>query len=475
MKLVVVSNRLPARLTRAEAGGWDVAPSSGGLVTAMTPILNRRGGLWIGWPGVDEVQEEELAVPLSHLAERTGYHLHPVPLTPEEKEGYYFGFSNEVLWPLFHDLQSRANFEAAYWQAYQEVNRKFAGTVARLTEPDDIIWIHDYHLMMVAGALREQGVTSRLEFFLHTPFPSPDIFANLPWRAEILRGLLDYDATGFQTERDRDNYLQCVRQFIPEADIAESGRVRAVRTPEREAHVGAFPISIDYDHFAALAASADVTAEMQRLQARYAGQHLVLGVDRLDYTKGIPHRLHAFAAALEKYPELHERITLIQLVVPSRDVIPEYAALKTEIEQLVGQINGTYTRAGWVPIHYLFRGLPQDELVALYRTARTMLVTPLKDGMNLVSKEYCASDLDETGALILSEFAGSATQLGADSLLVNPNDTEGVADALHAAFHMDDAERQERMRRMRRTVAQEDIFWWVDTFLEAAEREAAAS
>lgn len=471
MRLITVSNRLPIRVDQDEDGGWAVEPSSGGLVTAMTPVLKRHGGLWIGWPGITDVPEEALRAPLSDLEQRVGYRLHPVPLTHEEQDAYYLGFSNEVLWPLFHDLQSRANFDASYWRAYLAVNEKFAGVITEQAGSGDVIWVHDYHLMCVAGCLRARGLEARVEFFLHTPFPPPDIFAKLPWRAEILRSLLEYDAAGFQTERDRDNYLQCVRHFVPEAEISGDGRTRVVRLGGREAHVGAFPISIDYGHFVTLAASEGVEAELRHIREEYAGRHLILGVDRLDYTKGNPHRLRAFGKALGRYPEMQERVTLVQLVVPSRDVIPEYAALKEEIEQLVGSINGTYTRAGWVPVHYVFRGLPQPELVALYRAADTMLVTPLKDGMNLVSKEYCAVDLDEEGALILSEFAGTAAQLGQGALLVNPYDAEGVAEAIHAAFHMERAERGRRMRALRANVEAEDIFWWVDTFLSAAGQE----
>lgn len=471
-KLVIVSNRLPARLSRAEDGSWNVRTSSGGLVTAMTPVLKQRGGLWIGWSGTDVASDDELTAPLAELSAETGYDLQPVSLTPEEREAYYLGFSNEVLWPLFHDLQSRANFDPAYWRAYQSVNRKFAGVIAREAGEGDVIWVHDYHLMSVAGALRERGHAARVEFFLHTPFPAPDIFAKLPWRTEILRSLIDYDATGFQTERDRDNYLQCVRHFVPKAAIEGEGRVRTVRLEGRVAHVGAFPISIDFDHFAGLAASEGVLAEMRRIQQQYEDRHLLLGVDRLDYTKGIPQRLRAFARTLERYPDLQGRISLVQIVVPSRDVIPEYAALKAEIEQSVGEINGAYSRAGWVPVHYMFRSLPQPDLVALYRAAHTMLVTPLKDGMNLVSKEYCAVHLDEAGALILSEFAGSAEQLGEGAVLVNPYDVEGVAEAIHTAFQMGADERRRRMRGLRESVRAEDIFWWVDTFLDAAQHAA---
>jgi trehalose 6-phosphate synthase/phosphatase len=473
MKLIIVSNRLPVRMTRHDDGTWDVTPSSGGLVTAMTPILRQRGGLWIGWPGIDSAESDGIQGPLDGLATRTGYAFEPVALTPTEHDAYYLGFSNEILWPLFHDLQSRANFEGSYWDAYQRVNAKFAEVITRVAEKDDMVWIHDYHLMLVASELKKLGYRGRTEFFLHTPFPPADIFAKLPWRSEILKSLLEHDAVGFQAQRDRENYLQCVAHFVPEAEVREEDGLSLVRSQNREACVGAFPISIDHDHFVEMASGETAEQEVRRLWQRFEGRHLILGVDRLDYTKGIPHRLRAFGHLLETNPELHGKVTLLQLVVPSRDIIPEYASLKTEIDQLVGEINGAYTNAGWVPIHYMFRSLPQAELVALYRLADTMLVTPLKDGMNLVAKEYCSSNLEGRGCLILSEFAGAAEQMQEFALMVNPYDTAGVAEAIFQAYHMKEDERRERMSGLRQNVKDEDIFWWVDAFMQAAERVPA--
>lgn len=467
MKLIVVSNRLPVRLSQNEEGHWQAGPSSGGLVTAMAPVLHQRGGLWIGWPG-DEVDEGAVREPLARLSEEMGCQLETVSLTAEEAELYYLGFSNEVLWPLFHDLQTRAHFEEAYWEAYQTVNRKFAVATAGHAGDDDVIWVHDYHLMGVAGGLRAAGLQNRIVFFLHTPFPSPDIFAKLPWRGQVVRDLLQHDTIGFHTDRDVDNFLRCVHHFVSGAEITASDGMHAVRLEGREVRAGAFPISIDYEQFASLAATDEVEREMQRLREQFDQRHIVLGVDRLDYTKGIPHRLRAFRRALERFEELRERIVLVQVVIPSRDGIPEYAALKTEVEQLVGEINGAHSQAGWTPVHYVYRGLPQPELVAYYRAAPTMLVTPLKDGMNLVAKEYCASSVDESGALILSEFAGAAAQFDGAALLVNPYDTEGLAGTLRTSFHMDAEERRRRMRMLRQNVKVEDIFWWVDSFLKAA-------
>lgn len=347
------------------------------------------------------------------------------------------------------------------------MNRKFADAVAAHCSADDVVWVHDYHLMSVASELRTLGVTSRSEFFLHTPFPSVDIFSKLPWRSEILRGLLMFDAVGFQTDRDLENYLQCVRHFVKDAEIEGTGRVRSVTIDGREAHVGSFPISIDFEYFNSTANASGAIIEAKRLREKFGDHRIILGADRLDYTKGIPHRLRAFRRALERFEELRENVILVQVVVPSRDEIPEYAALKAEIEQLVGEINGEFSRAGWIPVHYIFRGVPQEDLIALYRAADIMLVTPLKDGMNLVSKEFCASHPDDEGVLILSEFAGSVSQLGSDAIVVNPYDMEGVAAAIRDACRMDREERQRRMRSLRAAVKKEDIFWWLESFMGA--------
>ncbi len=473
MKLIIVSNRLPVRLNQSASGRWEVTPSSGGLVTAMTPVLKQRGGMWIGWADAEGATPADLEEPLNDLAEQEGYDFASVQLSDEEHDGYYVGFSNEVLWPLLHDLQTRANFDADYWDAYLAVNNKFADVVHGHASDDDVIWVHDYHLICVAARLRELGVKGSLEFFLHTPFPPADIFAKLPWREKILRSLLQYDAVGFQTERDRENYLQCVHHLLPDAEIEGDGRLRAVRLDDHVSRVGYFPISIDANNFEEIARSEEVENERARLLRRFEGRYMTLGVDRLDYTKGIPQRLSAFAMALERYPELRGRATLLQLVVPSRDIIPEYASLKEEIEQMVGEINGTYTTPGWVPIHYMFRSLSHAQLIALYRASDTMLVTPLKDGMNLVAKEFCTTNLNEDGVLILSEFAGAAPQLERGALMVNPYDTDGMAEAILRAYEMPADERKRRMRIMRQNIAEEDIYWWVDSFLEAAERDTS--
>jgi trehalose 6-phosphate synthase len=466
-RLVVVSNRLPLVLSRAE-DGWVSEPGSGGLVTALAPVLRDRGGLWIGWPGtamgpgVEEALEEASKTP--------GYSFVPVPLDESEIDCYYRGFSNEVIWPLFHDLQTRCNFEPEYWECYKKVNRKFAEVTAGHTDEDDFIWIHDYHLMLMAEELRKLGSRARLGFFLHIPFPPLDIFLKLPWRIELLRGLLSFDLVGFQTLRDRRNFVQCLRALVDEVDThGGRGQVCDIDTDSTGVRAGAFPISIDYEQFQREAASQEVAEAAWQIHENLPERQIILGVDRMDYTKGIPDRLKAFKRLLEMHPEHRRKVTLVQVVVPSRRGIPEYEELKTDIERLVGEINGLFTeRSAWVPIHYIYRSLDHNELLGYYRASEVALLTPFKDGMNLVAKEYCACSLEENCVLVLSEFAGAAAELQKGAVLVNPYDIVGVAEALHQALVMPPDERHRRMHALRRMIKKHDIVWWVDSFLSAS-------
>jgi trehalose 6-phosphate synthase len=466
-RLVLVANRLPVVLER-DREGWCARGSSGGLVTALAPVLKNRGGLWIGWPGVKEGDVADLESVLARGSRRAGFDLRAVHLTPEEIEQFYYGFSNEIIWPLFHDLQSHCNFDPDYWRAYLEVNRKYAEAVLKHAGPSDYVWVHDYHLMNVAHELREDGAGLGTGFFLHIPFPPLDIFLKLPWRHEILHGLLAFDLVGFQTLRDRRNFLQCIRALVKEAGFRGKGQVMTIEYAGREIRVGSFPISIDYEEFVRLSASTEVADKAWYMHEDLPDRQIILGIDRLDYTKGIPNRLAAFRNALTRYADLRGKVTLVQVVVPSREEIPEYYGLKTEIERMVGEINGHFARTDWVPIHYIYRRLDRTELLAWYRTAEIALITPLKDGMNLVAKEYCACNQEETGVVILSEFVGAAAQLQKGALLVNPYDIEGVADAIQRAYSMSREERRRRMRRLRQSIRRQGIFWWVDSFLQAA-------
>ncbi|PYJ90776.1 MAG: trehalose-6-phosphate synthase [Verrucomicrobia bacterium] len=441
-RLIVVSNRLPFALDSTGEDLWTVTPAVGGLVSAIEPVLRERGGTWIGWPGIaGEIPGE----PLAEATRNAGYKVVPVALSETERDEFYYGYSNEVIWPLFHDLQNFCNFEPAYWQAYKEVNERYADAIGRSAQPDDFIWVHDYHL------------------------------SKLPQQQRLLQALLQFDLVGFQTRRDVRNFIQCVRRVMLDAKIIPRRDLQLIRFEKREIRVGHFPIGIDFDSFENGARSDTVEQRAQRLRDTFPGCQLILGSDRLDYSKGIPERLRAFRTALERHPELRGRVVLIQVVVPSRVEIPRYHQFKQRIDRLVGDINGRFSTSTWLPVQYHFRCLERDDLLAHYRGCDIAFVTPLKDGMNLVAKEYCACRIENDGVLILSQFAGAAEQLKPGALLVNPYDIEQMADTILEAFRMNEAERSARMKRMRHMVRKENVFWWVDSFLKSAAKLTARS
>jgi trehalose 6-phosphate synthase len=466
-------------------GNAQMAPVSGGLVTALTPVMNRNHGLWVGWPGCDPQVDPSRAVRDWNASH--GYKLAVVPLTPEEIAGYYQGFANQTIWPLFHDLLGRASFEWDHWRAYCAVNRRFAEVVDAHADPVDHVWVHDYQLLMVGQQLRAMRPHQRLSFFLHIPFPAVDLFRRLPWKGEILRALLDYDRIGFQTARDRRNFVHCLREFVPNVEAETTGREATIRGNGWRVIAGHYPISIDFQEFHEGASRAEVAAMVPIIREQYRCEQLILGVDRLDYSKGIPERFLALERALEKHPDLIGRIALVQLVIPSRVDVPEYQKLRSLIDESAGRINARFAREGWMPIHYMFREMDRTTLLSYYRACEVALLTPLRDGMNLVAKEYCASTVDNRGALVLSEFAGAAEELRPHAICVNPHDREQTADAIHAACTMDPERRQRRMMSLRADIRRNDVHRWLrsvlgpfeprdeqaETFLEADGQSAA--
>jgi trehalose 6-phosphate synthase/phosphatase len=471
-RLIIVSNRLPFALDSAGEDLWTVTPAFGGLVSAVEPVLRERGGTWIGWPGTaGEIPDE----PLAEATREVGYNVVPVTLSAIERDEFYYGYSNEVIWPLFHDLQNFCNFEPTYWHAYKQVNERFADAIIRNARPNDFIWVHDYHLMYVGQALRERSAPQQLSalmFFLHIPLPPYDIFAKLPQQRRLLHALLQFDLLGFQTRRDVRNFLQCVRRVMPDAKALSRAETHVIQFERRKIRVQHFPIGIDFNSFENGAKSKAIAQAAEQLRASFPDCQLMLGSDRLDYSKGIPERLRAFRNALDRYPELRGRIVLIQIVVPSRVEIPRYHEFKGRIDRLVGEINGRFSTSTWIPIQYHFRGLNREDLLAHYRACDMAFITPLKDGMNLVAKEYCACRIEQDGTLILSQFAGAAEQLKPDALLVNPYDIEQMADTIVKGFQMTQAERAARMKRMRHVVRKENVFWWVDSFLKVGAKLA---
>lgn len=471
-RLIVVSNRLPVVLSRSAEGELRSCPGDGGLVSALVPVLQDRRGLWIGWSGLKQAEPAGLDDHLSAVAPSLGCALQAVSLSPAEVEGFYEGFSNDVLWPLFHDFVSAAGYEHDRWHSFNEVNRKFAEAAAQACTENDLLWIHDYHLISAGAELRRLGVRNRIGFFLHIPFPAPDVFMRIPWRLEILRDLLKYDLIGFQTLRDRRHFVQCLRTLF-HIDVSGRGQVQTLSVTEksggitRRLRIGSFPIGIDYRAFASRAASSDVEALVRELSRLTSGRRMMLSVDRLDYTKGLVTKLRAFRAAITRSPRVLERIMLCLQIVPSREDIPRYRQLRLETERLVSEINGRFSRPGKIPVHYFYGRLTRDELIARYRAADVMLVTPFKDGMNLVAKEYCACQSELDGVLVLSEFAGAAAELQRSALLVNPHDTDGIASAMQRAIDMPAEERAQRMARLQKKIRRNDVFNWVDTYLRA--------
>jgi alpha,alpha-trehalose-phosphate synthase [UDP-forming] len=451
--LVVVANRLPVRWDD-DSGQWVTSP--GGLVSALSPVLQARSGVWVGWPGIAGGSPEAFTV--------DGISQVPVPMSESDIDLFYEGFCNGTIWPLYHDAIRPVELHRHWWRPYVDVNRRFATVVPSGTSPGDSIWVQDYQLQLVPGQLRELGVTNRIGFFLHIPFPPVEIFGRLPWREEILEGLLGADVIGFQTHRSLVNFGRSARAFTSATGPAETlsfeGRTVTTET---------VPISIDSAQYAAEANTPDARHAATVLRAELgAPDVIVLGVDRLDYTKGIDQRLKAFETLLADRPDLRGKVVMVQVAVPSRQNVGEYQVIREEIERIVGRINGAYGAAGWVPVHYYYRSLERAELMAHYMAADVMLVTPLRDGMNLVAKEYVASRTGDTGTLVLSEFAGAAEELKG-ATIVNPYDVDGLAEALAASIDSDLSEQRSSMRMLRRRVDRWDVHRWAAHCLESIE------
>ncbi|WP_375425960.1 trehalose-6-phosphate synthase [uncultured Friedmanniella sp.] len=451
---VVVANRLPVDRVEHPDGSVDWRTSPGGLVTAFEPVMRRHDGAWVGWHGAPD---EEVAP-----FENDGLQLVPVPLSASEVEEYYEGFSNTTLWPLYHDVIAAPEFHREWWDAYVVVNQRFADATAAVAEQGAVVWVQDYQLQLVPAMLRRQRPDLRIGFFLHIPFPPTELYQQLPWRNQILEGLLGADLVGFQVSGGAQNFLRLVRARLRQETHRDEIRAADGRTVVARS----YPISIDTAGLAELAA-APATAERAAEIRRDLGDPkvLFLGVDRLDYTKGLLARLRAFGELIDDGALELDEVAFVQVATPSRERVDEYRQLRDDMDRLVGRINGDIGRIGRPPITYLHSSYPREEMAALYRAADVMVVTPLRDGMNLVAKEYVACRQADDGALVLSEFAGAAKELR-QAYLVNPYDINGMKDRLVEA--MDDSPRNKarRMRVMRRQVAEHDIDHWATTFLD---------
>ncbi len=455
-KTIIVSNRLPVKLTDNN-GELGFVTSEGGLATGLGSVYQKSGNVWVGWPGM-EITESEQQIKVTD--ELDSQNLRPVFLTQEEINNYYEGFSNEILWPVFHYMPTYARYHQHYWDSYLAVNRKFRDSVLEIAEAGDVIWIHDYQLLLLPGLLRAVLPDVTIGFFQHIPFPSYELYRLIPWRNELLEGILGADLIGFHTFDDARHLVQSTRRLMP--SVAASSN--EISYNDRTIVVDSFPMGIDNTKFQNLISSQAVQDQMQTLDKSFRDIQIILSIDRLDYTKGILQRLQAYELFLQQSPEYMGRNVLYMIVVPSRDNVPQYRELRDEIDKVVGSINARYRTIDWQPIFYFYRSFPVEELSALYCKADVCLVTPMRDGMNLVCKEYIASRQNNDGVLILSEMAGASKEL-VDALIVNPNNIGSIATAIREALNMPEKEQARRMNMMKDIVSKFNIGHWVKLFI----------
>ena len=452
--LVIVANRLPVDRIVHPDGSVELKRSPGGLVTAIEPVMRKNDGAWVGWSGGDDENTEAF--------EDNGLSLVPIPLSAEELEEFYEGFSNATLWPLYHDVVAKPAFHREWWDAYVRVNKRFAERAADVAAQGATVWVHDYQMQLVPAMLREMRPDLRIGFFLHIPFPPTELFQQLPWRRQLLEGLLGADVVGFQRPGAAQNFVRLVRQRVGHKTQRET-----IFLPDgRVVQAGSFPISIDTAELDELSRSEDVSQRAKEIREQLGNPTTVLlGIDRLDYTKGIYDRLRAYGELVEDGEVDPAETVFVQVATPSRERVDQYRRLRDEIDRLVGRLNGDLGSLGRPPIHYLHNSYPKEEMAALFRAADVMVVTPLRDGMNLVAKEYVACRYDNKGALVLSEFAGAADELR-QAYLVNPYDVNGMKQTILDAMHADPKELSRRMRAMRKTVSEHDVADWARRFLE---------
>jgi trehalose 6-phosphate synthase/phosphatase len=464
-RLLVVSNRLP--VTLRATGGWRSERSSGGLATAMNPMLKRFGGLWIGWPG----ESDHIGDPARQaIVDRweTKHGLISVELPPDIAQHFYEGYSNQTLWPLFHYFPSRLAFDPKGWDSYRRANELFRDRVVAQYREGDLIWIHDYQLMLLPRLLREALPHAAIGFFLHIPFPSAEVFRILPERETLLAGLLGADLVAFQTYSHLQHFRGALRRVLGTESMLDE-----VVAGGRTVVLDALPIGIAPGEFAKTLASKEAQARLRDFEQRYRNRKLILAVDRMDYTKGIPERLRTFRRLLHENPDLHSKVVLLQIAVPSREQVDAYDRLRRQVNELVGEINGQFATPDWTPVVYIRRGISKSELAALYATADVAWIGPLRDGMNLVAKEFVACNQKQNGVLLLSEFAGAAEEMG-ETLLINPNDEARTAAEVRRALNMPPEERARRMTALQFRIQRNDVFAWAEQFLQTLRSAARA-
>lgn len=457
MKLFIVSNRLPVKTKKTEQENYEFERSEGGLATGLSSLDSGYDIHWIGWPGINTKRKEEERT-IKKALNDMGYH--PVFLSVHQYNNYYEGYSNSTLWPLCHYFYSYVQQKRKYWEAYQDVNRLFCDKVLEVVGDEGMVWVQDYQLMLLPKMLREKRPHLKIGYFHHIPFPSYELFRVLPERSKLLEGLLGADLIAFHTH----DYM---RHFISttERTIHKEFKLNEVMIQGRAVHVEALPMGINYELYQKSSQNKTVKQNIVKIQKKISGRRIVLSVDRLDYSKGILHRLVGFESFLDKHSEYQGKVTLVMIVVPSRDKVEKYAEMKRKIDERISIINGRYAKLGWTPVEYFYHGFPFEELAAMYCEADVALVSPLRDGMNLVAKEYIATKQKNNGVLILSEMAGAAAELK-EAILINPNDTEQIATAIYQALSMSEEDRNSRMNRMKMKVAQQNVNKWAKDFIE---------
>jgi len=460
-RLIIVSNRIPYNITRIN-NEISYKKSVGGLVTAMDPILKKTGGLWIGWSGLSgnsKFIEKKISISGDN---NESYNLKLVNLSHNEIIDYYRGFSNRTIWPLFHGFIFQSYFDSAYWKSYLKTSRKFSNEVFSEVTAEDIIWVHDYHLALVPGLLRNKNDKFKILYFLHILFPNFETFRVLPWASKILEGILGSNVVGFQTRRDAINFIACCKEILGlEVDFYKF----IVVFQNRFIHVINLPISIDYKHFSSFANKKETTDLENKIRKSLRNIRIVLSVERLDYTKGIKERLRAIDYFFETYPEYKRKIIFLQIAVPSRSKVEEYITFKKEIDEMIGKINGKYSIEMWSPVTYIYKSLSQEKLIAYYKVSDICLITSLRDGMNLIAKEYVACKIGGGGVLILSKFAGAVEEMKERSVLVNPYDIEEIANKIKLALEFDEKEKVQNMLALQEQVKQNDVFKWCKNLL----------
>jgi trehalose 6-phosphate synthase/phosphatase len=456
MKIIIIANRLPVKIERTD-DGFTIERSEGGLATGLGSLETEMEKYWVGWPGIhtdDEEEKQEITEQLHQL------NFHPVFLSDEQISNYYEGYSNSTLWPLCHYFFSYIEYKAEYWAAYREVNALFSREALPFIENEDIVWVQDYQLMLLPKMIRDRKPAASIGYFHHIPFPSYELFRVLPEREEVLEGLLGADLIGFHTHDYMRHFISAIYRVLNlNCNLDE------ITLKERIVHVDAFPMGINYEQYHQAPALPEVQEKSAMLREKLGDKQVILSVDRLDYSKGILHRLDGFAQFLENNPEYHEKVSLSMIVVPSRDNVEMYAELKAKIDQAIGEINGKYAKLGWSPIFYFYRSFSFEELIAMYDIADIALVTPLRDGMNLVAKEYLAAKGDQSGVLILSEMAGAAIELQ-DALIINPNNKDEIEKAILQALTMPEDEKRARISRMQKGIASHNVKRWANDFVK---------